>query len=240
MKPLVLWSARVLSAVVGLFLSRYALSYGAAVLDSRALGLLPIPAVALTWAILSLGFALAGHRAEMRRHLGDALIGGLAVGSVALACGFIGSLIVARGNQGPMLGIFVTGPLGFVLGAIGGGVGSLRSRSAPKSDHGKANMISRAVRSVVGILVGWLVSSFIGGMVEFSMVSAFGGGEATTYLALRQRPVVGAAVLACHAGLGLLGGYAAAHIAGYAPVAHGAVLAFVQVLPAFWVIASVS
>jgi len=34
-------------------------------------------------------------------------------------------------NQGPLLGIFITGPLGAVLGAIGGLVYGIRQRSSP-------------------------------------------------------------------------------------------------------------
>jgi len=33
-------------------------------------------------------------------------------------------------NQGPLLGIFITGPLGAVLGAIGGFVYGIRHRSS--------------------------------------------------------------------------------------------------------------
>jgi hypothetical protein len=41
----------------------------------------------------------------------------------ASADGFFGPLIFTPdANQGPLLGIFITGPLGFVLGGIGGGI----------------------------------------------------------------------------------------------------------------------
>jgi hypothetical protein len=44
-------------------------------------------------------------------------------GAVALSAGFVGPLLLTPGaNQGPLLGIFITGPLGVVLGAVGGGV----------------------------------------------------------------------------------------------------------------------
>ncbi|HVZ76878.1 MAG TPA: hypothetical protein VG818_02720 [Gemmatimonadaceae bacterium] len=43
------------------------------------------------------------------------------VGVVAFAAGFLGPMIFAPGaNQGPMLGIFITGPLGFVFGGLYG------------------------------------------------------------------------------------------------------------------------
>jgi hypothetical protein len=52
----------------------------------------------------------------------------LIVGGVGFALGFFGPMIFTPGaNQGPMLGIFITGPLGFVLGAVGGFVRSIRA-----------------------------------------------------------------------------------------------------------------
>jgi hypothetical protein len=51
------------------------------------------------------------------------LLGALLVGGVSFCAGFFGPILFAPGaNQGPMLGIFITGPLGFVAGAIGGAV----------------------------------------------------------------------------------------------------------------------
>ena len=39
------------------------------------------------------------------------------VGGIAFAIGFFGPMILKPGaNQGPLLGIFITGPLGFVFG----------------------------------------------------------------------------------------------------------------------------
>jgi hypothetical protein len=48
-------------------------------------------------------------------------LGALITGGVGFCGGFFGPLIFApEANQGPLLGIFITGPLGVVLGAIGG------------------------------------------------------------------------------------------------------------------------
>ena len=56
---------------------------------------------------------------------------GWIVGAVGLAIGFVGPLLVnPDGNLGPLLGILLTGPLGFVLGAIGGAV-----MSATRGSH---------------------------------------------------------------------------------------------------------
>jgi hypothetical protein len=44
----------------------------------------------------------------------------LIVGGFGFLIGFIGPMIFAPGaNQGPLLGIFITGPIGFMLGAVG-------------------------------------------------------------------------------------------------------------------------
>jgi hypothetical protein len=40
---------------------------------------------------------------------------------LGFGAGFFGPLLLSPGaNQGPLLGIFFTGPLGFVLGCVGG------------------------------------------------------------------------------------------------------------------------
>jgi hypothetical protein len=45
------------------------------------------------------------------------------VGAIGFAIGFFGPIIVSPGaNQGPLLGIFVTGPLGILAGAAGGAI----------------------------------------------------------------------------------------------------------------------
>lgn len=51
------------------------------------------------------------------------VLGAVLAGTAGFLIGFIGPLLFAPGaNQGPLLGLFVTGPLGFVLGGVGGGV----------------------------------------------------------------------------------------------------------------------
>lgn len=45
----------------------------------------------------------------------------LVVGGISFALGFFGPMILnPQGNQGPMLGIFITGPLGFIIGLAWG------------------------------------------------------------------------------------------------------------------------
>ncbi len=58
------------------------------------------------------------------------LAGALLLGGLGFAIGFLGPMLFApSANQGPMLGIFITGPLGLVAGAIGGLVYALRKRA---------------------------------------------------------------------------------------------------------------
>lgn len=61
-----------------------------------------------------------------------ALVSGLVMGLAGFTLGFFGPLILApHSNQGPLLGIFVTGPLGFLIGLVFGGVSeSIKQGSA--------------------------------------------------------------------------------------------------------------
>lgn len=57
------------------------------------------------------------------------MLGALVTGGIAFAAGFFGPIIFMPGaNQGPLLGLFITGPLGLVTGAVGGAVWWLRQR----------------------------------------------------------------------------------------------------------------
>lgn len=68
-------------------------------------------------------FTLRVHRPNSLARMAYAGIGGLVVGGIGFAVGFFGPLIFSPGsNQGPLLGIFITGPCGFTLGAILGAI----------------------------------------------------------------------------------------------------------------------
>jgi hypothetical protein len=56
-------------------------------------------------------------------------IGAISLGSIGFIGGFIWPLIFSpENNLGPLLGIFITGPLGFALGLIGGIVVGLNKK----------------------------------------------------------------------------------------------------------------
>ena len=53
--------------------------------------------------------------------ISNTLLGAVVVGAVGFCAGFFGPILFTpEANQGPLLGIFITGPLGFLLGAVGG------------------------------------------------------------------------------------------------------------------------
>ncbi len=79
----------------------------------------------------ALGYFLSGKSIAARWSLAGALI----VGSITFLAGFIGPMILTPGaNQGPLLGIFFTGPLGFVVGAVIGMVIGLIRESRQVAD----------------------------------------------------------------------------------------------------------
>lgn len=94
---------------------------------------------ALAWLqpLLALGFALwAGRR--VWRQLEDISAtglpvfvgtGALALGGLGFVAGFFGPMLFApEANQGPLLGILITGPAGVVLGGIAGWLVWLKRR----------------------------------------------------------------------------------------------------------------
>ncbi|HUK22685.1 MAG TPA: hypothetical protein VLV45_14175 [Gemmatimonadales bacterium] len=72
--------------------------------------------VAVVWAIVRHGpFRSRWWRGE--RVLGFAL----AIGAIAFLAGFVGPMVLApSANQGPLLGIFITGPVGLLVGLVWG------------------------------------------------------------------------------------------------------------------------
>ena len=73
---------------------------------------------------------LASAPGAMSTHvLTDALV----LGAVGFLAGFLGPMVFSlEANQGPLLGFFVTGPLGGAVGALGGFVYGARARRTGK------------------------------------------------------------------------------------------------------------
>ena len=94
----------------------------------------PITSWLITMGLLWWWSALDGHREDRRARIRASWRAGWKVGGVALALGFIGPLVLnPKANLGPLLGILLTGPAGFVLGAFVGAV--VRPKAASASQH---------------------------------------------------------------------------------------------------------
>ncbi len=119
---------RIAAAVVAILVTAYSLSAvgrgGVEFLASwfgAGFVLAPATIAALCW-----WFAARGHIAADRARMKHALVGAVGVGGIAFLAGFFGPIILTPdANQGPLLGIFITGPLGFVAGALLGTLYSL-------------------------------------------------------------------------------------------------------------------
>jgi hypothetical protein len=83
------------------------------------------------------------HTASLQAGLASSIVlGAVILGGLGFAGGFFGPIIFMPGaNQGPLLGIFITGPLGFVFGAVAGAIywfvrGRHQLRTLPASTAG--------------------------------------------------------------------------------------------------------
>lgn len=70
--------------------------------------------------------ALRGSNAQSRKRSGVTLAGGAILGAIGFIAGFFGPLVFTPANNlGPLLGFFLTGPLGFIVGVAVGAVYAL-------------------------------------------------------------------------------------------------------------------
>lgn len=86
-------------------------------------------AVAAGWYVWNrLGSADAGL-------VSSVLTGAALLGGIGFCAGFFGPLVFApEANQGPLLGLLITGPLGFLLGGVAGGVRWWVRRRSPGAE----------------------------------------------------------------------------------------------------------
>lgn len=90
------------------------------------------------------------------------------MGGIGFVAGFFGPMLLAPGaNQGPMLGIFITGPLGAIAGAAYGIWHELRGTGGATSDAA-TGWVRPALRGGAMFLAAVLVLNGIGAL-------AFGG-----------------------------------------------------------------
>jgi hypothetical protein len=80
----------------------------------------PVTLWLLTMSVLCWWSTLSGHHPPSMERIRASWRMGWIVGATGLAIGFLGPLVVSPGsNLGPLLGILLTGPLGFVAGVVG-------------------------------------------------------------------------------------------------------------------------
>jgi hypothetical protein len=92
----------------------------------------PITLWLLTMSALCLWSALSGDQAASRASIRASWHMGWVVGAVGFAIGFVGPLVIwPKSNLGPLLGILLTGPVGFVVGVLWAGVVRAAHRSRP-------------------------------------------------------------------------------------------------------------
>jgi hypothetical protein len=91
----------------------------------------PITLWLLTMGVLCLWSVLSGDRPASRASIQASWRVGWMVGGIGLAIGFVGPLVIyPKSNLGPLLGILLTGPLGFVMGALWAGL--VRAAQGPR------------------------------------------------------------------------------------------------------------
>ncbi|HZM00285.1 MAG TPA: hypothetical protein VFD43_08540 [Planctomycetota bacterium] len=92
-----------------------------AALVALAFPLVPIVSI---WAIVRYG-PVRSRWWRRETALGFALF----IGAIAFLAGFVGPMVLAPdANQGPLLGIFITGPLGLLTGLVWGVARAVRRR----------------------------------------------------------------------------------------------------------------
>jgi len=88
--------------------------------QERIWTLIWIVAVALA---ASVGYFVWTRTRSRPALVASAITGAVITGAIGFSAGFLGPIIfMPHARQGPLLGIFFTGPLGFIVGAVGGGV----------------------------------------------------------------------------------------------------------------------
>ena len=93
------------------------------------------------------------------------------------------------------------------------------------------------IRSIIAVLAGLGLTSIVVEVLEFTLVSAVGGGaipDMAGYFAVRNRPAMLGAALAYTALGGVLGGYLTAKVAADRAMLHTAAAAGAKTLALIW------
>ena len=96
---------------------------GGAILDAIKV---PLPFSMLGALLVAIAVArfVWTQTASFQAGLGSSiLLGAVVLGAIGFSAGFFGPMwLTPDANQGPLLGIFMTGPIGFLLGGLLGGI----------------------------------------------------------------------------------------------------------------------
>lgn len=93
------------------------------------------------------------------------------------------------------------------------------------------------MRSIISVLGGLGLTSVLGEVLEFALVSAAAGGpiaDLSGYFAVRNRPAILLAALASRMVAALLGGYMTAKVAGRREMPHALAAAGIQTAALSW------
>lgn len=124
--PTRLVASRVAAAALGAALTGIAvMSWRNLRLGTRGVWIFwgPVTLFIFTMGVLCWWFAMRGHQPASRTRIRSSWRTGWIVGGIGLALGYVGPLLITpKATLGPLSGIFLTGPLGFVLGALGAAV----------------------------------------------------------------------------------------------------------------------
>lgn len=134
---------RLIARFLLMFVTAVAALYAVALMGGAFLvgsGLPPWPASVLAFiaSLLVSRFVWTRSAAPPTGLAAAIVMGAFVVGAIGFAIGFFGPILLTpQANQGPLLGLFITGPAGGVLGAIGGALyWSFRRRATPTPDRG--------------------------------------------------------------------------------------------------------
>jgi len=96
----------------------------------QAWGVAALVSLAIAVAVAAYVWGLLGRTGLLGGSVMASVVKGAAiVGGIGFVGGFFGPMVFAPGaNQGPLLGLLITGPLGVLVGAIGGLVLGLNRR----------------------------------------------------------------------------------------------------------------
>lgn len=113
--------AQILAGLAGAFFAYWSLIYLGVAFQRFDLLALGMGAVAGLIAAFLFWFSFCMDDPNERSRMLWTLAIGAGIGLICFLAGYIGPIVFTPGaNQGPLLGIFITGPLGFLTGCVAG------------------------------------------------------------------------------------------------------------------------